>query len=104
MIIDHRTYNILPGKLPEFLKIYKELGLDVQRENLGNLVGYYVSMDIGELNQIIHLWGYESLEDRSKRRAELAKSKKWQEFLKNALPLLSKMENKILTPTDFSPS
>jgi len=104
MLVDHRTYNVLPGRLPEFLQIYKEIGMEVQREKLGNLMGYYVSMDIGELSQVVHLWGYESLEDRARRRAELAAEPKWQEFLKAGLPLLSKMENKILMPTDFSPS
>ena len=35
---------------------------------LGPPLGWYISMDIGELNQVVHLWGYESLADRASRR------------------------------------
>ena len=38
MIIDHRTYSVIPGKLPEFLKVYQELGLETQKKHLGGLV------------------------------------------------------------------
>ena len=103
MIIDHRTYSVIPGKLPEFLKVYKELGFETQSKHLGNLLGFFTSMDIGELNQVVHMWGYESLQDRADRRAQLAADPNWGAYLAAAMPLLQKMENKILNPTDFSP-
>ena len=37
---------------------------------LGHLVGYY-GVEVGGLNQVVHLWAYDSLDDRAKRRAEL---------------------------------
>lgn len=101
MIVDHRTYTVHPGKLPEYLEMYKTEGLPLQQQYLGTCVGWYVSMDIGTLNQVVHLWAYDSLADRAERRAALMKDAAWLAFLKKAMPFLQSMENKILTPTDF---
>jgi hypothetical protein len=43
-------------------------GLRIQKRILGNLIGYFHT----ELDQIVHLWGYESFADRERRRALLA--------------------------------
>ena len=101
MIIDHRTYTIHPGKLNDFVKIYQELGWPVQTKYLGDCRGWYISMDIGELNQVVHLWGYKDIADRAERRAKMNVDKDWQEYLKQATPFLQKMENKIITPAPF---
>jgi len=101
MIVDHRTYAVKPGSLPKFLKIYEERGWPVQRRHLGNCLGWYISMDIGPLNQVVHLWGYEDLADRAERRARLAADPDWQAYLGESMQLLDHMENKILQPTPF---
>ncbi len=38
MIVDHRTYELQPGRLREFLALYEKEGLPVQKKHLGNLV------------------------------------------------------------------
>ena len=43
MIIDHRTYNIVPRKTKAYLRLFEEHGLPVQMKHLGNLLGYYVT-------------------------------------------------------------
>ena len=101
MIIDHRTYTLYPGGMPEFLKVYEAQGLPLQRKYLGEPVGWYVSMDIGELNQVVHMWGYEDLADRARRRAELQKDPAWGAYLKIGMTFMMKMENKILSPAPF---
>ena len=101
MIFDHRTYDVIPGKLNDFLKVYEEMGFPLQRKYLGEPVGWYVSMDIGELNQVVHIWKYDDLSDRAAKRAQLAAEPGWGEYLKAALPLLQKMQNKIVSPAPF---
>lgn len=101
MIVDHRTYTLIPGKLPAFLKLYEEKGLPTQTKHLGAPIGWYVSMDIGELNQVVHLWQYEDLADRAARRANLAADPAWGEYLKEGMAFMQKMENKILSPAPF---
>ena len=102
MIVEMRTYTAQAGKVPEFAKAYQELGRDVQVPILGNLIGAFTT-EIGPLNQIIHLWGYESLADRDARRAQLASNPDWPKYLQAAVPLLGNMENKIMTPLPWSP-
>ena len=102
MIVEERVYRIKPGKMPEMLKAYQEIGLEIQKEKLGNLIGYFQT-EIGGLNSLVHLWGYSSLDDRQRRRSELAREPQWQRYLEVSTPLIDTMDNRILVPTDFSP-
>ena len=102
MIIDERTYTIHIGKIPEYLKLYQAEGLEIQKRTLGNLIGYFVT-EIGTLSTVVHLWAYDSMEDRAQRRATQAKDPAWQAYLAKMQPLVTAMENRILAPTSFSP-
>ena len=102
MIIEMRTYTLKPGSAAAYLKLYEERGLAVHKRVLGNLIGYF-STEIGDINQVIHLWGYESFEDRQRRRAKLAREEPWLEFLQLALPYFVSQETKLLNGTAFSP-
>jgi hypothetical protein len=102
MIVEMRTYIFHPGAAPKFFRIYQQKGLAVQTRILGNLIGYFTT-EIGLLNQTVHLWGYESLDDRQRRRAALMADETWRTFLEEILPLLASQESKILLPTEFSP-
>ena len=81
---------------------YDPRGLKIQTRILGNLIGYFHT-DLGKLNQIVHLWGYESLAERERRRALLAADSEWQEYLMQSPDIILKMESRILVPAPFSP-
>ncbi|MGA7833816.1 MAG: NIPSNAP family protein [Acidimicrobiales bacterium] len=102
MIVEERTYTLHPGKTAAYLKAYEEVGLEVQRAILGNLIGYFTT-EIGTLNQIVHLWGYDDLADREARRAKLLEDVTWQEYVATIRPFVVHQENRILVPTSFSP-
>ena len=67
MVIDHRTYTFHPLKMPKWLALYEEYGLPVQLKHLGNLIGFFQN-EIGTLNQVVHLWGFDGLDDRQRIR------------------------------------
>ena len=67
-----------------------------------NLIGYFTA-ETGQLNQLVHIWGYASFEDRLRRRAELLLKTDWTAFLAQIMPMLQSQESKILNPTSFSP-
>jgi hypothetical protein len=101
MIVEQRIYTIKPGMVGEYLKLYKTEGLEVQMAHLGRLVGYY-SVEIGPLNQIIHMWAYEDADDRTARRSALYADPLWQQVVAKLLTLIDRMENIILKPTKFA--
>ena len=71
MICDHRTYELQPGRLREFLALYEREALPVQQKHLGNFVSFFTT-EIGNVNEIVHIWVYEDLANRAKRRAAMA--------------------------------
>jgi NIPSNAP len=98
MIIDHRTYTLRPGTIATYVKLYESQGYPIQSRHLGKPLGWFTSMDIGQLNQIVHLWAYEDLAERAKKRAAMQADPEWQAFVKEASTMIMTMENKILTP------
>ena len=102
MIYELRTYRMKVGSVPAYLKLVEQEGIAVQKSHLGQLVGYF-SSEIGALNEIVHIWAYQDLNDRTTRRAKLAADPRWQTFLPKIQALIETMENKILTPATFSP-
>ena len=102
MIIDHRTYNMTHGKMENYLRRYETIGLPLQKEHLSQLVGFFVS-DIGPLNQVVHLWAYDSIADREIRRERMAADPRWQSFREGNHGMFASQEIKILKPASFSP-
>jgi len=100
MYIDERIYTLHAGKVPVFLKLYEEEGMKIQIEILGNMVGYFYT-EFGPLNQIVHMWGYNSLDDRIERRKKLLASDEWKSYAAKMQPLVHHVENKLLVPAPF---
>jgi hypothetical protein len=102
LIYELRTYDVKPGRLADYLKLFDEVGMPV-RKNYGVLVGFW-STEFGALNRVVHLWQYESLDARGALRAALMREPVWvNDFLPYALPMLERMESVVLNPTSFSP-
>jgi hypothetical protein len=102
MIVEERIYTLHPGKVPDYMRLYEEEGLAVQEPILGKMVGWYFT-DFGPQNQIVHIWAYDSYEERDRRRAELGKNADWQAFIAKIRPLILRQENKSLIPAPWSP-
>lgn len=102
MIVEERVFNFYPGKVKEYLALYEDEGLPIQSAHLGRLLGYFVT-EIGALNQVVALWGYEDMTEREHLRSRLKADAKWQAYLKKIHPLMLSMENRVYIPTSFSP-
>ena len=101
MIIEMRTYLLKPTTLNRFLDIYNNEIRETHVSILGNQIGFFYT-EFGELNKVVHLYGYDSYEDRDKRRAILAKNKDFISYLTKVENLILHMQNEILLPTEFS--
>jgi hypothetical protein len=102
MIVEERDYRLKPGKLGLFVSTYEKHGLPLQVKYLGKFLGYFTT-EIGELNHVVALWGYEGLDDRARRRATMLADPQWQEYLGMVADYLDVQNTRILTPSSFSP-
>lgn len=100
MIVEERIYTLHIGQVPKYLKLYAAEGLAVQTRILGNLLGYY-QVEFGPQNQVVHLWSYADLADRTARRKELLGDPGWQAYVPKIRPLVRYQENKLLIPAPF---
>lgn len=100
MIVEQRTYTTHPGRVREYLALYEAEGMAIQLRLLGRMVGYYRS-EFGALNQAIHLWAYDDLNDRERRRAAMLADTDFQAYVRKMLPLLVSQESRILVPAPF---
>jgi hypothetical protein len=101
VIVEMREYTLVPGKVPEYFKLYEAEGMKVQREILGRNLGYY-STEIGpSLNMVVHLWAYDSFDDRMARRKQLQAHPDWQAYVAKIRPMLIAQTSRILNPAPF---
>jgi hypothetical protein len=102
MYYELRTYTIQVGRVQEYMELFEKVGLPII-SRYAKLVGGWRT-EFGELNQIVHIWAYESLDDRTKRRAALYEDPDWlANFVPKAFPMLLSQESKVLIPAPFSP-
>jgi hypothetical protein len=98
MIHELRTYTLHPGKLPIYLNASATIGRPVRGDAYGVNHGYWTT-EFGALNQIWHLWSYESLDERTRLRAELQKNTRWTtEYIPLIRPLLVRQDIRLLNP------
>ncbi|GGS16869.1 NIPSNAP family containing protein [Streptomyces humidus] len=97
MIVEERNYLVKAGTAAKYAQLWAEHGREPQVRILGNLLGFYVT-EVGELNTLVYLWGYEGPDDRARRRAELAADPDFATFRAEVRDLLVRQSNRILTP------
>jgi NIPSNAP len=101
VIVEMREYTLEAGSVPEYLRIYEAEGLEIQRGILGHLVGYY-STEVGSsVHQVVHLWAYESFEERAERRRRLAADPGWKAYVKKVRPMFREQSNRLMNPAPF---
>ena len=96
MIYEVRTYTLKPGSVPEFEKNFA--AALPHREKYSKL-GAFWHTEIGPLNQVIHVWPYESVEERNSIRAEAGKDPNWPP--PNDPEMYVNMNSEIFIPAPF---
>lgn len=98
MLFEMRTYLLKPGSMPEVEALFESALPD--RTPFSPMAGFWRT-EVGTLNQIIHVWPYESLAERDRIRAEAVRSGRWPPKIADHVV---EMESKILHPAPFSPN
>ncbi|ADO42931.1 NIPSNAP family protein [Ketogulonicigenium vulgare] len=101
-IIEERHYRIKPGLAAQFAAIYHEFGLPIQREYLQDFIGYFLT-EVGELNGVVAIWGFDSMDTRLQQRDRMMQDPRWQDYLQRVLHLIDHQQTRLMRPTSFSP-
>ena len=104
MIVEQRTYTLKPLRTRDFLALYERAALPLQKKHLGHLVGFFVS-EVGPLNQVVHLWAFDSLAERERRRKAMEEDPRWPDYVNalRELDVILEQETKMLRSVSFSP-
>ena len=102
MIADVRTYTLVPRKLNSYLKLVEQYAIPIMRSHGMVLDRYFISK-IGPLNQVVHIWNYESLAEFERIRNARDADPKWTEYLAKTEGFVLSQENKIMEDASFSP-
>ena len=74
MIIEMRTYTVQPGSVAT---VEERFGQALPaRAKLSPLAAFWHT-EVGPLNRVIHVWAYDSFEERTRVRAESQKLEGW---------------------------
>ena len=97
MIVEMRTYTLKPGTVAT---VEERFGQALPaRLNFSKLAALWHT-EVGQLNQIIHVWPYDSLAHREQARAAAAKAVGWPP---NIAEFIIEAKAEIFIPAPFSP-
>jgi hypothetical protein len=96
MIYEMRTYTLKPGKVAEFEERFAQRL--PYREKHSSL-GAFWHTEFGPLNQVVHVWPFESLQQRQDVRDAMAKDPDLQRM--RGTDLIASQESEICIPAPF---
>jgi hypothetical protein len=99
-IVDLRVYTIRLRKMAEFIDVFDRLAMPVQLKYLGRPLGMYTSA-VGQLNQIVHLWGFDDMGEFEQRHAARDKDPAWTAYLQASEHLITAQENRLIRRIDL---
>ena len=100
-IYEFRNYRAKPaGAAKQWLDAFT--AVLPAREKYSKIVGLWQT-EVGQPNEICHIWAYPDLNARAEARASALKDPAWQEFLGKNMSLLEEMQATIMLPAPHSP-
>jgi hypothetical protein len=104
VLVDLRTYRVMPGRVPAQLDLYGKLGYPVQLRYMGEPLCYLVG-ESGQLNTFVHAWVYENAGDREAKRAQMGQDPDWKHFLSEngKAGNIVEQTTSLMTPAPFAP-
>ncbi len=96
-IYEKRTYSVTVGQMPEVVRLYSTLGWPALEAGgfAKHCIGYFTS-DTGELHQLVHLWRFDSDDERRAFWKRLSEYAEFGAFVKQLRPLLKSQSNQLL--------
>jgi hypothetical protein len=100
--VDERTYTITYAQVPQCVALTKKLAKPIIDRAGWQLIGYFASVT-GTINQVVHLWYWDSHAQREALQAKAVSDPDWAVYQAANGQRMLKQENRYLVPTSFSP-
>jgi len=100
MYVEERSYTLRVGAAAEYFRNYEEFGLKTHLRHMSHIIGYYVT-EIGGLNQVVHLWAYDDLNQRERCRAAMQADPDWKIYQGKSWPLMISQESRVMKCAPF---
>jgi hypothetical protein len=100
-LVDHRIYTIRLRKMGEFLEVFNRLAMPVLLQTLGHPIGFWTSQ-VGPLNQVVHLWGYDSLADYERRCQARDSHPDFAAYMSASEHLITAQETRLIRRVDLA--
>lgn len=102
MIYEHRSYVVVHGGMADYLARFEREGLPILMRHLGRYLGCHLG-EVGLLNEVLHIWVYDSFADRERRREALEADPDWKAFKLTNRGSFVRQDVKIMRGAPFSP-
>ena len=99
--VDERTYTIAYTQVPNYVEITKALAKPVIDDAGWQLIGYFSSIT-GKINQVVHLWYWDSQGHREAGQAKAVSDPRWPLYQAANGHRVIDQQNRYLVPTSFS--
>ncbi|KAF3901773.1 hypothetical protein AA313_de0203861 [Arthrobotrys entomopaga] len=100
-VFELRSYTLHPGNLLEWETHWRR-GLVARQSQGMEGVGAWFTQ-IGGLNEVHYLWQFGDLRGRQVLREKSWQAKDWADTVHKTIPLIAKMQSKIILPLPWSP-
>ena len=106
VIYEWRVYDTHPGKLQALLERFRNGEMKLFEKHGMKIVGFWTNLVGGESGVLYYMVGYKDLSEREKCWQGFRTDPEWHKMREESQregPLVSKVKNMLLQPTDFSP-
>ncbi|KAI1722683.1 NIPSNAP domain-containing protein [Ditylenchus destructor] len=97
--VDIDSYVLKPGTMIEWGNAWSK-GITYRREYNQDVGGFFAQ--VGQLYMVFHIWAYKGMVSRQQTRQHTWSKPGWDQTVAYTVPLISKMQSRILVPTELS--
>ena len=106
MIYEYRVYEALPGKLPEIHARFRNHTVKLFEKHGFQNIGYWTAHVGDYSDRLIYIVAFENVEARERAWAGFRSDPEWHRVVAESEangPIVARVFNTLLTPTDYSP-
>lgn len=106
MIYEYRVYEVAPGRMPDLHKRFQDHTLRLFARHGITPVAFFTPEIGGASNELVYLLSFQDAAERDAAWRRFLADEEWRAVKRESEasgPLVTRIRNKLLAPTDYSP-